>query len=241
MKIRLNAFLARAGVASRREADRLVAEGRVCVNGLLVESPGIRVDAASDRVEVDGRKIRGLPPPRYILVNKPPGYLVTRSDPFRRPTVMDLLPAFRERLFPVGRLDLDSEGLLLLTNDGELANRLTHPRYEVKKVYRVRVKDRLDRRSLKRLEKGVFLDGRMTAPARVRVLGPDKEGHRLEVVIHEGRKREVRRMFEAVGHPVLALKRVAFGPLSLGGLRRGEWRELKPEETARLRRAVGAD
>jgi pseudouridine synthase len=239
MKIRLNKYLAQAGVASRREADRMILEGRVSLNGITVESLGILVDTGVDKVEVDGKKIKSKNGPHlYLLLNKPPGYLATVKDPFQRPIVMDLLPSFKKRIYPVGRLDLNSEGLLLLTNDGDLANRLMHPRYKVTKEYLVRVKPKPTASILERLEKGVYLDGKKTAPARIHVLSTKKRETHIKVELFEGRKRELRRMFEAVGHSVMALKRIRFGSLSLGGLKKGQWRHLSQKELARLRKDV---
>ncbi|MDH4219268.1 MAG: rRNA pseudouridine synthase [Candidatus Aminicenantes bacterium] len=238
MKIRLNKFLAQAGVASRREADRMIAEGRVSVNGEIVESLGTLIDEKTDKVRVDGKRIKSDTSHIYLLLNKPSGYLVTAKDPFQRPTVMDLLPSLKKRIYPVGRLDFDSEGLLLLTNDGDLAHRLMHPRFRVKKEYLIRVKIKPDSSSLVRLEKGIYLDGKKTAPAKIRILSTTKRGTLIKVELHEGRKRELRRMFEAVGHNVLSLKRVSFGSLSLGGLKKGAWRHLKREELARLKKDV---
>lgn len=239
MEIRLNKFISQAGVASRREADRLIAEGRVKVNGLVIQSLGHKIAEEKDLVEVDGRPVKLGKASVYVLLNKPSGYLVTRKDPFRRPTVLDLLSGIKERVYPVGRLDVNTEGLLLLTNDGELAHRLMHPRYGVKKVYRVLVKGKPDEASLRRLEKGVVLDGKKTADASVSLLGGSAQKSWIKVEIYEGRKREVRRMCEAVGHRVLTLQRSRFGSLSLGSLRPGHWRLLRPHEVQRLKKIVG--
>jgi pseudouridine synthase len=237
MKIRLNKYLAQAGMASRREADRMIVEGRVSLNGKTVESLGTLVDERTDKVEVDGKKIKiDTRPYLYLLLNKPAGYLATVKDPFQRPTVMDLLPSFKKRIYPVGRLDLNSEGLLLLTNDGDLANRLMHPRYEVIKEYLIRVQPKPTASTLGKLEKGIFLDGKKTAPARIRVLSAKKRETHIKVEIFEGRKRELRRMFEEVGHRVMALKRIRFGSLSLRGLKKGQWRHLTQEELVRLKK-----
>jgi pseudouridine synthase len=238
MKIRLNKFLAQAGVASRREADRMITQGRVSLNGEMVESLGTLIDEKTDKVRVDGKRIKSDTSHIYLLLNKPSGYLVTVKDPFQRPTIMDLLPSLKKRIYPVGRLDFDSEGLLLLTNDGDLAHRLMHPRFRVKKEYLIMVKIKPDSSSLVRLEKGIYLDGKKTAPAKIRILSTTKRGTRIKVELHEGRKRELRRMFEAVGHNVLSLKRVSFGSLSLGGLKKGQWRYLTREELARLKKDV---
>lgn len=237
MKIRLNKYLAQAGVASRREADRMIVEGRVSLNGKTVESLGVLIDERRDKVEVDGKriKIRNVPQ-LYLVLNKPPGYLVTVKDPFKRPTVMDLLPSLKKRVYPVGRLDFNSEGLLLFTNDGDLAYRLMHPRYRVMKEYLVRVEPKPKASTLERLEKGIYLDEKKTAPAKIRVLATTKGGTHIRVELFEGRKRELRRMFEAVGHNVLALKRIRFGSLTLGKLKKGQWRHLSQKELSRLKK-----
>lgn len=237
-KIRLNKYLSEAGVASRRGVDRMIAEGRVSVNGEVVLALGLKVDVDKDRIQVDGRPVRREESHVYIMLNKPPGYIVTRKDPFGRPTVMSLLPPFKTRVNPVGRLDADSQGLLLLTSDGELANRLLHPRFEVSKTYLVKVKGCLTLAHIERLEKGVYLDGKKTAPAKIKVVkaGPKKTLLRMD--IHEGRKREIRRMIEAVGCRVLELERIRLAGLSLGGLKPGRWRHLSQKEAAELKKIV---
>ncbi|MBC7104760.1 MAG: rRNA pseudouridine synthase [Firmicutes bacterium] len=235
MRERLARYLARSGVASRRRAEAVIAAGRVAVNGTVVTTPAFTVDPERDRVTVDGRPVH--PEPRvYLMLNKPPGYVSTVSDPRGRPTVLDLVPRVG-RLYPVGRLDADSEGLLLLTNDGELSLLLTHPRYGVPKTYRVWVAGVPDRGTLTRLARGVELEDGPTAPARVRLVRAGRAGSVLEVTLREGRKRQIRRMCAAVGHPVLRLVRVGLGPVNLGALPPGRWRELRPEEVAALRRA----
>lgn len=235
-EMRLNKYLAHAGVCSRREADRKIAEGRVSVNGRVVMELGEKVDPARDKVAVDGRPVRGAEErPAYILMNKPAGRVVSVKDPFGRPTVIDLLGRLPVRVYPVGRLDLDTEGALLLTNDGELALKLTHPRYGVGKTYEARVEGEPDETDLDKVRGGLFLEGRRTAPARVRVLKRGRRWALLEVVIREGRKREIRKLFEAVGFPVTHLKRVDFAGLTLEGLKTGEWRYLNKKEIERLR------
>jgi 23S rRNA pseudouridine2605 synthase len=230
--MRLNAYLARAGVASRRKADDLIKAGRVRVNGAPGElntfvEPG-------DRVELDGEL---LAPQRlaYVLLHKPAGVVTTARDPQRRRTVVDLVdhPA---RVVPVGRLDADTTGALLLTNDGELAHRLAHPRYGVEKVYEVEVEGEPDDEALRRLRAGVDLDDGRTAPARVRRLGPG----RIELTLHEGRKHQVKRMVEAVGHPARTLHRSRYGGVTADSLEPGKWRELEPAEVERLRAAPRA-
>jgi pseudouridine synthase len=239
LRIRINKFLSEAGVVSRREADRLILEGRIQVNNRIVEELGQRIDPESDVVSVDGKKVKKEERPVYLMLNKPAGYLVTLKDPFQRPTIRSLLPPFLGRVFPVGRLDLDSEGLLLLTNDGELAFRLSHPRFEVKKTYVVRVRGEPSPESLRRLERGVFVERRKTAVAKVTVLERSPRSSWLRLEIHEGRKREVRLMCRAVGHDVLQLRRVGFGGLALKKLKPGEWRSLEPWEIRRLKNLVG--
>lgn len=241
MQIRLNKFLAQAGVASRREVDRLIAEGKIKVNGRVVQTLGTKIDDQKDRVEVGGKPVKRGEGMAYLMLNKPPGYLVTLKDPFKRPTVKELLPSLKERVFPVGRLDYDSEGLLLFTNDGELAHRLAHPRYKIPKNYLVDVKGMPDPSKISRLEKGIVLDGKKTAPARIAKLRDSSKKTLFQVEIYEGRKREVKRMFEAVGHRVLHLKRVGFGGIRLGKLRTGKWRFLTQREVSSLQRKVGLE
>ena len=225
--MRLNAFLARAGVASRRRADELIKAGRVTVNG----SPGQlnTVVGARDRVEVDGEEVQRQRL-RYVLLHKPAGVLTTASDPHGRPTVVELVPG-EPRIVPVGRLDADTTGALLLTNDGELAHRLAHPRYGVEKTYVAEVESDPDEAALQQLREGIELDDGRTAPARARRLGPG----RVELVLHEGRKHQEKRMLAAVGHPVVRLHRTAYAGLTLEGLEPGTCRELEPSEIERLR------
>jgi len=225
--VRLNAYLARAGVASRRGADELIKAGRVLVNG----EPGqLNTFVQSrDHVDVDGKRV-ALQKLTYVLLNKPAGVVTTARDPHGRPTVVDLVPR-EPRVVPVGRLDADTTGALLLTNDGQLSHRLAHPRYGVEKVYEAEVEGDPDDETLQRLRDGVELEDGVTAPARVRRLGPN----RIELAIHEGRNRQVRRMLDAVGHPVRTLHRSAYAGLSPAGLEPGAWRELEPHEVEELR------
>jgi pseudouridine synthase len=220
--VRLNAYLARAGVASRRKADELIKSGRVLVNG----EPGQlnTFVARGDRVEVDGREVTKQPL-TYVLLHKPAGVVTTASDPQGRPTVVDVV-AHDVRVMPVGRLDADSTGALLLTNDGELAHRLAHPKYEVEKSYEAEVEGEPSDEALRRLAEGVKLEDGPTAPAKVRRLGPAT----VELSIHEGRNRQVRRMLEAVGHPVRRLHRSRYAGLTVDDLAPGEWRELNGDE-----------
>jgi 23S rRNA pseudouridine2605 synthase len=229
--MRLGKYLAHAGVASRRSAEAMIAQGRVSVEGAIVLDPARDVGEAS-AVSVDGRPLAGPEPRVLYAVHKPVGVVSTARDTHGRRTVVELVPAQGLRLYPVGRLDADSSGLILLSNDGELANRLTHPRFEVVKTYRVRVAGApLERQALRSLREGVELEDGRTAPARVRRLGEDW----IELSIHEGRNRQVRRMCEAVGHRVLELVRTGFGPLALDGLQPGAHRRLSEAEAERLR------
>jgi 23S rRNA pseudouridine2605 synthase len=225
--MRLNAYLARAGVASRRGADELIKAGRVSVNG---EQGQLNTFVtARDRVEVDGERVAAQAL-AYVLLYKPAGTVTTARDPQGRPTVLDLVDV-PERVVPVGRLDADTTGALLLTNDGPLAHRLAHPRYGVEKVYEAEVDGRPDTADLRALAEGVELDDGVTAPAKARRLGPS----RVELVLHEGRNRQVKRMLEAVGHPVRRLHRSRYAGLTLEGLEPGRWRELEPSEVKRLK------
>lgn len=244
MQARLQKILSAAGIASRRAAETLIQEGRVSVNGATITELGTKADPETDDIRVDGRRVKLPSRRRYILLYKPRGYITTRSDPERRPTVMDLLVkgGVREYVYPVGRLDYDSEGLLILTNDGDLAAKLTHPRHGVPREYEVRVRGVPDRHALERLAKGVTLDGRQTAPVEValaRVIeGADGPGAILSFVIQEGRNRQVRRMCDAVGHPVVRLRRVRIGPIADGRIRPGDFRDLSPVEVATLKSSI---
>jgi len=214
-------------------------EGRVTVNGDTIRELGTKADASKDDIRVDGRRIKINERHRYLLMNKPKGFVTTRSDPERRQTVMELLSGVREYVYPVGRLDYETEGLLLLTNDGDLAARLTHPRHEVPRVYEVRVLGVPDAHDIARLAKGVSIEGRRTDPAHVTLVPGRHEGHALlRITIAEGRNRQVRRMFDAIGHPVDYLRRVAIGPLKDSRLRPGQWRDLTEAEVAALKKVA---
>ena len=232
MEERLQKILSRAGVASRRAAEVAITQGRVSVNGQTVTELGTKADVARDDIRVDGAKLQAPAAPVYILLNKPKGYVSTRSDPGRRPTVMELVPKVAG-LFPVGRLDITTEGLLLLTNDGAFAERVTHPRYEVPRVYHAKVHKVPDAETLERLRRGVRVEGEQLTVDRVRVLEAEKNAW-LELTLHEGKKHEVRRLLEAVGHPVSKLRRVGIGRLSSRGLKPGEFRSLTPSEVKSL-------
>ena len=235
--MRLQKYMAMCGVAARRKCEEIIAGGRVSVNGQIVTEMGTQVEE-TDIVLVDGQRITPEEEKRYILYHKPAGEVTTVSDEKGRETVMDRFRDFPVRLYPVGRLDYDSEGLLLLTNDGDLAQRLTHPSCEVDKVYLARVTGNPSNEAIDRLRRGVYMEGdeRRTYPANVSVVRDESLFSDILVTIHEGRNRQVRRMFDAVGHKVLLLRRVRFGPLELGALRRGEWRELSVEEIEQLHR-----
>jgi 23S rRNA pseudouridine2605 synthase len=291
-EIRLQKLLSQAGVASRRAAEQLIADGRVTINGVTTREMGVKADPATDDVRVDGVRVKAAAAPRYILLNKPAGYVTTRSDPQRRPTVIDLLEGVRDYVYPVGRLDFDTEGLLLLTNDGDLAAKLTHPRHGVERTYEAHVAGVPDDDALRRLRRGIPLDGRRTLPAEVvrlnrggtgtakfplhesarpdrarerssggpakagphtrserarergaghaKTAAPDEREGVLLLTIREGRNRQVRRMCEAVGHPVRRLKRTRIGPLSDRRLKPGEWRELSAAEVAALKTSAAA-
>jgi len=233
---RLQKAMARAGVASRRQCEELILAGRVAVNGQVVTILGTRVEAERDEVAVDGVLLRLAPPKRYFVLHKPDGVLTTAHDPHGRRTVMDLIDVDRSGLFPVGRLDQDTDGFLLITNDGELAFRLTHPTYEAE------VRGRLSDGALGQLRRGVRLEDGVTAPARdVEVLRSSGDRSVVRLTIHEGRKREVRRMLQKVGHPVVRLKRIAFAGLKLGALPVGQYRPLTEEEIKVLHEAVGLE
>ncbi|NOX26018.1 MAG: rRNA pseudouridine synthase, partial [Deltaproteobacteria bacterium] len=209
-------------------------DGRVAVDGVTVTEMGLKVESKCQRITVDRKPIIRVPKKVYILLNKPKGYVTTMSDPQGRPIVTSLLKNIKQRLFPVGRLDLDTEGALLMTNDGDLAQRITHPRFEVKKTYLAVVKGKISRQKLQNLEKGIELDGQITWPAELAVSKSNSVSTTIRITIHEGRKRQVRRMFSAVGHHVMHLKRLAYGNLQLGSLQSGKYRFLKPGDLQQI-------
>ncbi len=237
-EVRLQKIIAEAGLASRREAERLIEAGEVTVNGRVVRELGTKADPERDHIKVRGKLIPRPAPRLYLALHKPAGYVTTMRDPEGRPTVADLVRGVKARVYPVGRLDWDAEGLLLMTNDGELAAALTHPRSEVPKTYEVKVKGIPDRTALSRLAAGPRLDDGPTRPAVVRYVGPAERNAWLEITIREGRYRQVRRMCEAVGHPVVRIRRIRFDGIALGDLPRGAYRPLTPDEVRRLKAAV---
>jgi 23S rRNA pseudouridine2605 synthase len=237
VKLRLNKILAQAGRTSRRGGDRLILEGRVAVNGAVIREPGTLADPLADVITVDGRPLPPREPLHYLLLNKPPGYVTSRRDPRGRAVVTDLIRA-PVRLYPVGRLDYDAEGALLLTNDGPLTHRLLHPRYRIARVYEAAVRGRVDPVDLARWRHGAILEDGPARPTAVELLRSDSQESLLRLVFTEGRKHEVKRYAEALGHRVLRLKRMAFGPIRLGTLPRGRSRPLSPAEIRALRSAV---
>ncbi len=230
---RLQKIIAHAGICSRRKAEEYIAQGRVKVDGQPITEPGFKVDPEQVVITVDGKPLQEEKKV-YVLLHKPRGYVTTLSDPQGRPIVTDLLPDIPERLFPVGRLDLDSEGALLLTNDGALTNQVLHPRYEVKKTYQATVRGFPKKADLQRLEQGIVLDNIKTWPAQLRILKKKKDATVVEIILHEGKKRQVRKMFQAVGYPVIRLKRTAYGRLHIGNLSEGTYRFLVKNDLKKL-------
>lgn len=234
-EMRLQKYLAEAGVASRRKCEEIMLQGRVEVNGERVTELGSKVKPG-DIVKVDGKEVKKEEKKVYILLNKPVGYITTSKDQFSRKTVLDLIKDVQERIYPVGRLDYDTSGLLLLTNDGDLAYKLTHPSKEADKVYHVKIKGFLDELQIQTLKTGIRIEDYTASPAKVRTIERSSNDSTVEVTIHEGKNRQVRKMFESVGHVVLKLKRIAIGPLKLEGLEEGSWRHLTVEEVKALKR-----
>lgn len=237
--MRLQKYLAACGVASRRGAEKLIQNGHVAVNGNTVTQMGVQVDEDMDEVSVDGSVVRVESKKYYIMLNKPVGYVTTVSDEKGRPTVMDLVSDISARLYPVGRLDYDTEGLLLLTNDGDLTYQLTHPKHEIAKTYVAEVTGNISMDTLNALRRGILLDGVKTAPAEVEVVGATQYGTKLEITIHEGRNRQVRRMFEELGCIVKKLRRIREAGLNLGHVPLGRWRKLTESEINMLKK-IGA-
>lgn len=236
--IRINKYLAQCGVASRRHADTLVIEGRVTVNGKIIDTPGFQIDEERDKVCLDGKAIIPTEKKHYIVLNKPAGYVTSLSDPQGRKTVADLIIDVPARVYPVGRLDLDTTGTLLFTNDGEMAHRLTHPKYEVKKIYRARVKGKVRADKLVLFPKGIKLPDGHIGRAVVRLEKIEETESVLALELTEGRKREIKHLCKAVGHPVLRLARLSFAGITSKGLTRGQWRFLTDKEIADLHHQV---
>ncbi len=236
--MRLQKYLSQSGVASRRNSEQLIKDGRVKVNGETVTVMGVIISPETDKVEVDDRLVKTVIRHEYLLLYKPVGFVTTLKDQFGRPTIRDLLVDVKFRVYPVGRLDMDTSGVLLLTNNGELANRLTHPSFGVEKEYLARVRDLPDAQALATLAKGVKLVDGMTAPATVRLVKGGRPTSIVSLTIKEGKNRQVRRMFETVGHPVVSLKRVRFGPLMLTDMQEGSSRNLTIREVAELKKVT---
>ncbi|MCM2271777.1 MAG: rRNA pseudouridine synthase [candidate division Zixibacteria bacterium] len=232
--IRINKYLSMCGVTSRRGAEALIAEGLVVVNGHTVEKVGTVIDESADVVKVDGVEVKPVDELVYVVLNKPPMVMTTLSDPFKRKTVVNFLKKLRQRVYPVGRLDYDTEGVLLLTNDGELAYRLAHPSFEIAKVYEAMVEGSFTRIAADMIQKGIRLEDGSLGRARVDILGYVKNTTRLRLTLHEGRKREVKQLCKAVGHKVIRLRRVEFAGITARGLKTGEWRLLSATEISRL-------
>lgn len=233
--MRLQKFMARCGVASRRKSETIIEEGRVRVNGSIVTELGIKIDKDDDIIEVDDKKIQLEEDYVYILLNKPVGYITTVEDEFGRKKVLDLLEDIEKRVYPVGRLDYDTSGFLLLTNDGDLAYKLTHPKYEVDKKYIARVEGIPCESKLEQFRTGLEIEDYVTSKAKVRIVNKSKKNSDLEVIIHEGRNRQVRKMCAKIGHPVLKLKRIEMGEVKLGNLKEGRWRHLTSKEVTALK------
>jgi len=240
-KERLNKILAISGITSRRRADELISSGLVTVNGLVEKRVGSKAVWGVDSINVDGHPVPDPPKKIYLLLNKPFGYVSTLHDPEGRPIIRDLVKDVKERIYPVGRLDFDSSGLLILTNDGELAFRLMHPKFHIPRTYKVIVEGVISDKSVERLKKGVSLDDGPTNPARVRIIETQQGRSVVRITIFEGRSREIRRMCEAVGHKTLKLTRIGYGNLDLGDLKVGKYRHLKNVEVKTLRKSVGLD
>jgi len=236
--MRLNRFLACCGLGSRRAVERYITSGRVKVNGKVVTELATVVDHQRDRVAFDDEPLSLGGGDAYILLNKPRGYLTTARDDFGRPTVTEPVRGFPHRVFPVGRLDMNSTGLVLLTNDGELAYRLSHPRYEIKKTYLAKVQGQPQEADLARLRQGIQLEEGKTSPAQIEVKSEAADYTLIQVEVHEGKKRQIRKMFRAIGHRVLELERIRLGNIQLGDLKRGEWRELRDDEIRGLKELV---
>lgn len=236
-EIRLHKFLAEAGIASRRKCEEMISKGLVKVNGKVVTAPGTKIKG-SENILVDGVEVKPYQKKVYILLNKPVGYISSVKDQFSRKTVLDLVENVKERIYPVGRLDYDTSGLIILTNDGDFANKMMHPRHMIRKVYRAEIVGKLSGSEIERIEKGMRLEDYRTAPARIRVISASKDRSLVEISIIEGKNRQVRKMFDSLNHPVLRLKRIAIGSVDIGGLKEGSWRYLSKNEVLGLKNAA---
>ena len=236
---RLNKVIAMSGIASRRKADELISLGRVMVNNKVVTMAGTKVIQGIDSIIVDGKALSNVQQKIYVILNKPFGYISTLNDPHGRPIILDLLKDVKKRIFPIGRLDFDSQGLLILTNDGQLAFRLMHPKFHIPRTYKIIINGYLSNKSAVRLEKGIALDDGLTHPAHVRIIKRDKDRSTVRITIFEGRSREIRRMFEVLGHKTIKLIRTGYGNLVLGDLKVGKFRHIKELELKTLKTLVG--
>ncbi len=236
MQIRLQKYLAQAGIASRRKAEEIILSGRVTVNGEKITQLGVKIEEAKDKVTLDGKIIQQQSQNIYIMLHKPKGYITSAKDQFNRLTVMDLLKGINQRLVPVGRLDYDTSGLLILTNDGELTYKLTHPKHEVAKVYEALIKGSPSQEEIEAFMGGLIIEDYKTAPAQFEILSGNKYKSKVKITITEGRNRQVRKMCEAINHPVIGLKRIAIGKISLGDLKLAEYRHLTIKELEYLRK-----
>jgi len=234
MEVRLQKYIADCGVASRRKAEELILQGKVKVNGNIISELGVKVNTDKDKVEFNGEIVKILKKKVYILLNKPAGYISASKDQFNNPSVLHLID-IKERVFPVGRLDKDTTGALILTNDGDFSYRLTHPKHEVDKVYIAEVTGRPTDEEMRAFMKGVFIDGKKTHPAKIRILKETKKNSIVEIIIHEGRNRQVRKMCEAIGHKVIKLQRYSIGNINIEGLREGKWRYLTDKEIEKIK------
>lgn len=232
--IRLQKFIAQCGIASRRKAEEFIAAGRIAIDGMVVKEMGISVIPGKNKITFDGKLIEAKEQLVYYLLNKPKGYVTTLSDPQGRPIVTSLIKSCHVRIFPVGRLDLDTEGALILTNDGEFAQKIQHPSHGINKTYEALVKGFPQKDKLVLLERGIFLEGKMTSPAAISVIKKSRDNTLVQITIHEGRKRQVKKMFGFIGNPVLHLKRTAYGKLSLGRIAIGDYRQLNPSELNKI-------
>lgn len=230
MEERLQKVMAELGVASRRKCEELILLGKVKVNAVVINELGTKVDKQKDIIEVEGKALSNQTHKIYVMLNKPVGYITSAKDQFNRPTVLDLIAGVKERIFPVGRLDYDTEGLLILTNDGELTYKITHPSHNINKTYRALVAGKIQQRDIETFAQGIIIDGYKTSPAKLTLLETRNNNSLVDITIHEGRNRQVRKMCETVNHHVIKLKRISIGKLKLGDLKKGNWRYLKEEE-----------